>query len=565
MSGSFRPCILVPTCNHVLALPSLLRHAADLSLPVLIVDDGSAEGAARALDRLVDAHAGVRCLRHDHNQGKGAAVLSGLREMAALGFSHAYQIDADGQHDLAAMAAFLEAARAHPAVHTLSCRIPDSMCGFRIYPVSPALALADRARLGQRMDFDIEILVRLHWAGTPIAFLPVKVIYPQGNVSNFRPLRDNIAISWMHTRLCFGMLARFPRILRNRPRRIDLGPPGGRHWADQRERGTYWGLRILAAIYRRFGRQACMTMMVPVVAYFFATGREQRLASASYLRRLHAAGYLPRMPGVADQFRHFLSFGAASLDKVAAWSGNLPRSMVHGIEDGGFAAAKSAERGAVVLTAHLGNPEVIRAIANLDRRWRVNVLVGTAHAERFNRLIARFAPTATMRLIQVTDLGVDEAMVLKEAVERGEWVVSVADRVPIGQSGRVSWLPFLGEPAPFPQGPFILAALLKAPVFTMFCLRDGKTYRVWFEKLADRLELPRGQRGERLQATMELFVARLEERLVRAPLQWYNFYDFWRPSGFAAPSAQPSAQPERLGDQSTNWHGRGRVGSTDHR
>jgi predicted LPLAT superfamily acyltransferase len=574
MAPSFRLCVLVPTYNHVQALPSLLQHAANLSLPVLIVDDGSAAEAACALDRLADAHAGVRCLRHDRNQGKGAAVLSGLREMAALGFSHAYQIDADGQHDLAAMAPFLEAAQAHPdaviagapvfdgsiplgrrigrrltdfwvAVHTLSRRIPDSMCGFRIYPVRPALALANQTRLGRRMDFDIDILVRLCWAGTPIAFLPVNVVYPQGNVSNFRMLRDNIAISWMHTRLLFGMLARFPRILRNRPRRIDLGPPEGRHWADQRERGSYWGLRILAAIYRRLGRRACLMMMVPVVLYFFATGREQRLASASYLRRLHAAGHLPRAPGLADQFRHFLSFGAASLDKVAAWSGNLPRTMVHGIEGGAFAAAKSAERGAVVLTAHLGNPEVIRAIANLDRRWRVNVLVGTAHAERFNRLIARFAPTAAMRLIQVTDLGVDQAIVLKEAIERGEWVVSVADRVPIGQSSRVSWLPFLGEPAPFPQGPFILAALLKAPVFTMFCLREGEAYRVWFEKLADRLELPRRQRGERLQAAMELFVARLEERLVRAPLQWYNFYDFWRPSGFALPSGQLSAQPNR--------------------
>jgi predicted LPLAT superfamily acyltransferase len=339
------------------------------------------------------------------------------------------------------------------------------------------------------------------------------------------------------------MLARVPRRLRVRPRRIEIGPPEERHWADQRERGSYWGLRILAATYRLLGRRACLAMMVPVVAYFFATGREQRLASARYLGRLHATGHLPRTPGLALQFRHFLSFGAASLDKLAAWSGNLPRTMVHGIEGGAFAAAKDARRGAVVLTAHLGNPEVIRAIANLDRRWRVNVLVGTAHAERFNRLIARFAPGAGVRLIQVTELGVDKAVLLKEAIERGEWVVSVADRVPIGNAERVSWLPFLGAPAPFPQGPFVLAALLKAPVFTMFCLREDKTYRVWFEKLTDRLELPRRERGERLQAVMALFVARLEARLVHAPLQWYNFYDFWRPAGLTPPV--PSRPDER--------------------
>ncbi len=578
MASSFRPCVLVPTHNHVRALPALLEQMAALSLPVLIVDDGSAAEAGQALDRLVDADAGVWCLRHDHNRGKGAAVLTGLREAAARGFSHAFQIDADGQHDLAAVAPFLEAARAHPdaliagapmfdgsisrgrrlgrrltnfwvAVHTLSLRMPDSMCGFRVYPVGPVLALAGRTRLGRRMDFDIEILVRLVWAGVPLAVLPVRVVYPKDNLSNFRMLLDNLAISWLHTRLCFGMLARLPRMLRNRPRRIELGPPAGRHWADQRERGSYWGLRLLAAIYRLLGRRACLVMMTPVVLYFFATGREQRLASAGYLRRLHAAGHLPRRPGAIDQIRHFLSFAAASLDKVAAWSGHLPVTQVQGVEDGMFASAQNAALGAVVLTAHLGNPEVIRAIAHLDRRWRVNVLVGTAHAERFNRLIARIAPSATVRLIQVTELGVDKAVLLQEAIERGEWVVSVADRVPIGTSARVSWLPFLGEPAPFPQGPFILAALLKAPVFTMFCLREGAIYRVWFEKLADRLELPRGERGERLQAVMTQFVARLEAHLGRAPLQWYNFYDFWRPPGLAPPSRERSARPGKPDDQ----------------
>ncbi len=114
------------------------------------------------------------------------------------------------------------------------------------------------------MDFDIEILVRLYWAAVPIGFLPVEVVYPAGNVSNFRMLGDNIAISWMHTRLFFGMLARLPRVLRRRPQ-LELGPEHEHHWADQAERGSYWGLRILAAVYRLLGRRACLAMMVPVV------------------------------------------------------------------------------------------------------------------------------------------------------------------------------------------------------------------------------------------------------------------------------------------------------------
>jgi predicted LPLAT superfamily acyltransferase len=566
MTGRFLPCVLVPTYNHVQALPALLQHMADLALPVVIVDDGSGAEQRRAIDRLVETtHASAWCLRHDHNQGKGAAVLHGLRDAAARGFSHVFQIDADGQHDLAAVAGFLEAARMYPeaiiagtpifdrsitrgrrmgrlvtdfwvAVHTLSLQISDSMCGFRVYPVAPSLALANRTSIGRRMDFDIEILVRLFWAGIPVAMLPVKVTYPRDNFSNFGMLRDNIAISLTHTRLFFGMLRRLPRILRNQPPRIDLISQRGRHWADHCERGTYFGLLILAAVHRLLGRRACLLMMTPVVLYFFATGREARRASKDYLRRLRAAGHLRRAPWLIDQIRHFMSFATSSLDMVAAWTGGIRPTMVRGIEGGTFAAAKNADRGAVVLSAHLGNPEIIRAVAHLAKRWRVNVLVHTVHAERFNRLITSIAPDARVRLIQVTDLGVDKAVLLKEAVDRGEWVVLMADRIPVGTSGRVSWVPFLGELAPFPQGPFILAAVLKAPVFTMFCLREGGTYRIWFERLSDRLELPRSERAERLRDAMEIFVSRLEARLIRAPLQWYNFFDFWRPQGLEPPA-----------------------------
>jgi predicted LPLAT superfamily acyltransferase len=571
MPRPFRPCILVPTYNHVNALPTLLRHMKSLGLPVVIVDDGSDAAAGRTIDGLVEAHASVWCVRHDRNRGKGAAMISGLREAAARGFSHAFQIDADGQHDLDRVAPMLEAARAHPdallagvpvfdgsiprgrrigrritafwvVIHTLSPSVGDPMCGFRVYPLSATLPLLRGTRLAQGMAFDIEILVRLRWSGAPVVALPVRVVYPPGNFSNFHMLRDNVEISLTHAQLFFGMLARLPRLLHGRLQRGDPGGPGGRHWAELGERGAYWGLWLLATIYRLLGRRACLVMMTPVVLYFFLTGREQRRASADYLQRLHATGHWPRPPGLVDQFRHFMSFGVSALDSVAAWSGNIPRSMLRGVDDDDFMRAETDPRGAFVLTAHLGNPEVLRAAAHLGRRQRVNVLTHTAHAERFNRLIARVAPDAPVRLVQVTELGIDKAIVLREAVERGEWVVSVADRIPVGASGRVCRVPLLGEAAPFPEGPFILAALLGAPVFTMFCLREGGAYRVWFEPLAERLVLPRREREERLHTVVEVFAARLEARLREAPLQWYNFFDFWHPQEGAPPRRDDDAR-----------------------
>lgn len=578
MAEMIRPGILVPTHNHVRALPQLLDTAARLGLPVLIVDDGSAaEPAARlrALDRDREA---VSLLRLETNRGKGAAVVAGLRALAARGYSHALQIDADGQQDLGAIQGFLAAAAAHPEalvagqavfdqsvprgrrvgrwithfwvmIHMLSPRVVDSMCGFRVYPLAATIKLVDRVDVGQRMDFDTEILVRLYWAGTAIALLPVDVVYPPGNVSNFRMVADNVAITRMHTGLFFGMLRRLPRLVRHRPALIEPGTsigrrPGGQHWADIGERGTYWGLLVLMGIYRLLGRRVCWWLTAPVVVFFFVTGTEQRRGSARYLRRLHAEGHWPGRPGVFDQLRHFLSFGRSALDTVAAWSGELAVDDLEDIESGLFAEADNAPEGAFVLTAHLGNAQVIRAIGDRGRRRRVTVLVHSKNADRFNRLIARLAPEASFRAVEVTSLGMDTVMQLRDAIAAGEWVVSVADRVPVEARERVTWAPFLGESAPFPQGPFILASLLEAPVYTLFCLRQGSGYRLHFEKLADRLELPRPKRDARLATVVAAYAGKLEASLLTAPMQWFNFFDFWRPHGLAP--ARPDPGPRLL-------------------
>lgn len=159
-------------------------------------------------------------------------------------------MDADGQHALDDVPAFAEAARARPAavicgaprygsdvprsrlygrwltrvwvwINTLSLDIPDAMCGFRIYPLESVLRVIDGAQVGRRMDFDIAILVRLHWRGVPMTWLPTRVVYPVGGVSHFKALRDNLLISRMHARLFFGMLARSPALLL---RRLTAGP-----------------------------------------------------------------------------------------------------------------------------------------------------------------------------------------------------------------------------------------------------------------------------------------------------------------------------------------------------
>ena len=237
------PCILIPIYNHKETIALVLASLEHLDLPCIIVDDGSDDATQQALASVAARYAWVRLMRQSPNAGKGAALTTGFRHAAALGYSHAVQIDADGQHHSGDIKRFLETAAAQPdalilgkpifgddvprsryfgrklsvwcvRVETLSRAIGDPLFGFRVYPLAATAALVQRCRLGSRMDFDPEIAVRLYWAGTPMRNIETPVRYPPGGVSHFRLLRDNARITWMHTRLIIGMLWRLPRLLR---------------------------------------------------------------------------------------------------------------------------------------------------------------------------------------------------------------------------------------------------------------------------------------------------------------------------------------------------------------
>lgn len=247
IEDDFRPCAVVPVYNHERTLPAVVAALLAEDLPCVLVDDASRPEAAQAIDELAK-HPDVHLVRHTYNQGKGGAVTSGLREAARLGFTHALQVDADGQHDLSGLELFLDRACQIPEalicgyplydasvpkgrlyarylthvwvwINTLSLSIRDSMCGFRVYPLAPTMALLDSVELGKRMDFDTEILVRMHWREQPMVWLPTRVHYPKDGISHFRLWLDNLLISRMHARLFGGMLLRAPRLLWRRWRR----------------------------------------------------------------------------------------------------------------------------------------------------------------------------------------------------------------------------------------------------------------------------------------------------------------------------------------------------------
>jgi predicted LPLAT superfamily acyltransferase/glycosyltransferase involved in cell wall biosynthesis len=553
VSEDFRLCAVMPSYNHYLVAGKIVAALQNEELPVFIIDDCSSEPAQSALAALHDPAVGVEVHRLPENRGKGGAVSHGFRLAMESGFTHVLQIDADGQHDLSSLSDLMRLARQHPGalvtgipiydasvplgraigryithfwvcVETLSLRIRDTMCGFRIYPLGAVRALFEGgASVGQRMDFDIEIMVRLFWRGVPVVDLPVKVTYPADNTSNFDLWRDNVRISWMHTRLFFTMLWQLPGILAHRPPRSEAD----HHWAGLAERGARWGLNLWALAYRIFGRRGCLAVMSPVVFYFYLTGSVQRRASRDFLTRVWASNGRQHRPGLADGFQHFLSFAGKVVDTFAGWVGGLSTDVVVPAEVADLRLAEQDARGALFIVSHLGNVELARALLDQETRERLLILVHTKHAENFNRMLRDVRPEAAINTWQVTELGPEAAVELKSQIELGKWVVIAGDRVPIGSTGRVAKIPFLGENAPFSHGPYILASLLECPVYTLFCLRDGDRYVLHASKLADRVVLPRKNRDEALAHYAALFAERLAAFAQRYPLQWYNFFDFW--------------------------------------
>ena len=360
-------------------------------------------------------------------------------------------------------------------IETLSLDVHDTMCGLRVYPMAAVAALLDRGgHIGQGMDFDIEIIVRLHRGGTPVVSHPVSVTYPPGNLSNFRMWRDNWQITKMHTRLMIGTLVSSPIILWKRSRRASTAT----HWAGFGERGMYWGLQGSAWAYRLLGRRGCMTMLAPVVLYFYLTGGNRRRASLDFLRRAFAAGGRSQPPGWWDGYRHFLSFARRALDSFVAWMGRMPPDAVLPMEVAALEEAKAQPRGAVFIVSHHGNVEVSRALLDRKTRQRVVVLTHTRHAENYNRMLREFNPEAAVNMLQVTEMGPDTAIMLEQRVENGDWLFIAGDRTPVSGNRRTSVAPFLGADAEFSQGPYLMAALLDCPIYLFFCRRARRPLRI---------------------------------------------------------------------------------------
>ena len=313
-------------------------------------------------------------------------------------------------------------------------------------------------------------------------------------------------------------------------------------WTRRPERGTPGGLHLMLWLYRRLGRSLLFWFLTPTAAYFLLTDGKARRGSREYLRRIAAwpaaRGALPRQPGWRDGLRHLREFSISVVDRVCAWREEADR--IQFMDPGSehlFRLAKQG-RGALLLGAHLGNFDMLRILSE-RQQFKVNVLMYSRHVARFTAFMERVQPGARLRLIEMDPSGVRSIFEIKACIDRGEFVGILGDRPGPRGHGRVATTSFLGAPATFPLGPFLLAGLLGCPVLLSLCLRTGDArYETVVKVLSEGERVPRGQREQRARALLEAYVRGLEQACSRAPLQWFNLYDFWEAPAEPEPRAR---------------------------
>lgn len=242
------------------------------------------------------------------------------------------------------------------------------------------------------------------------------------------------------------------------------------HWAEHKERGSFWLMKLTAFGVRVLGRRVLSPVLYIIVFYFFLFGRGARRSAWLYQQRLADwSGKAELRPSHWRVFGQFMAFADSLLDKLDVWNGKLRLEQIEIVDPARLRDQLRGTRGQMLVGAHLGNLEVCRALAELGEKVTMNVLVHTKHAERFNRLLGEAGAT-NLRLIQVSELDPAVMLQLSQRLDRGEWLAIAGDRVPL-HGGRNVRVDFLGHPAPFPQGPWLLAGLLKCPVNLLLCLK----------------------------------------------------------------------------------------------
>ncbi|MDZ4786428.1 MAG: glycosyltransferase [bacterium] len=535
LGSSFKPCAIVPYYNHGKRILAVVAALEKIGLPVIVVDDGCDD--PESLATLKDLKSSVILIRHSHNSGKGAALVSAMQDSVTRGYTHALAVDSDGQHNSHDAQEFLKQARANPKaiilglptfdenapwervwgrklstmlvrLQTRSKQVSDILCGLRVYPLVQTHVLLNRI-ISLRMGFDIEIVVRFIWNKGQVIHVKTLVVYPPDGLSHFHYLRDNLALTGLHVRLLLESVL----------------PQRSEEWFDRRELGSSFGLRILLWVYLLLGRRGMRLVLYPICFFFLFFARRARIAILESRKHFNNQGVAVSSP-YHHVFRTFLLFAYSMLDAIRGWRGEIDVRLVK-FENAELVYEQIATgKGAVVFTAHFGPIEASRALQRTKKNMRLYALMYLKNAMKFRGLLELVMPGAHADVLGVESLDVAALISIREKIDQGALLGVMGDRSAPGSSERFLEHQFFGEVARFPEGPFVLAAVLQVPVFAVVTAyqADSDEFLVkWCRFNLDN----EATREKRVQEIFQQYVSFLENNCRKWPEQFFNFHNPW--------------------------------------
>jgi predicted LPLAT superfamily acyltransferase len=313
-------------------------------------------------------------------------------------------------------------------------------------------------------------------------------------------------------------------------------------WLERPEAGSALGYKLIATFAQLCGRSAARLVLYPITLYFLLRRGPERRASRVYLQRV-----LGSPASLWQVARHIHSFAAVILDRAFLLTERFKRFDIRVFGLDTLRDAWERQQGVLVFGSHLGSFDALRVLAQLRPDVKVRVVLDIEQNPALSRVLNALNPELARSIINARREGMTTALAIKEALDEKALVTLLVDRARPGNE--VVSCEFLGHPAPFPLGPWQLAAALKVPVVLCFGLyRGGNRYDLHFELFADTLALERTRREQHLREIVERFAGRLEHYARDAPYNWFNFYDFWQTEASrAARKPDAAAGPVRDG------------------
>ena len=306
-----------------------------------------------------------------------------------------------------------------------------------------------------------------------------------------------------------------------------------KHWSSIKEAGTLFGLQFLRFVHRIFGRWLVSLMLLPTVAYFMLFRPTSRRSSQEYLQTHYTAypQHWNKAPGLIDTAKHFYVFAQTVVDKLLSWFVDIDVDQFVIEHPERIEELMADQRGQLIIGSHMGNLEYCRGFMQRYRSKVINILVHDKHSENYNTLMQQLNPDSRLNVFQVAEFDIATMLKIKAKIDAGEWVFIAGDRSPLSGEERTVEVDFFARKAQLPVGPYMLAKGLGCPVKLRFsyCDYDSKDKKVHFEVMSfsEKITLNRKEREQDLQRYAQSFADALEQQCVKAPLQWFNFYDFW--------------------------------------